>query len=196
MSGAAEPGRPEPTGAAVLSALLEHRRRFVAFVRKRVRNRDDADEILQAAFAKALERAPTIRDDERLVAWFYRVLRNAVVDHWRSRAAHDRAAATLAHETEPAITPDDAAEMCRCFEALLPALPADYARILKRVDLEETRPVDVAAEEGITPNLAMVRLHRARKALRQRLQESCRTCATHGCLDCTCGRTTQPTRSQ
>ena len=32
----------------------------------------------------------------------------------------------------------------------------------------------------------MVRLHRARKALRLRLEETCRACADHGCLDCTC----------
>jgi len=33
----------------------------------------------------------------------------------------------------------------------------------------------------------MVRLHRARKALRERLTASCRACAEHGCLDCSCG---------
>ena len=47
------------------------------------------------------------------------------------------------------------------------------------------------AEDGITPNLAMVRLHRARRALRLRLEESCRACAAHGCLDCSC-RTAPP----
>jgi RNA polymerase sigma-70 factor (ECF subfamily) len=31
-----------------------------------------------------------------------------------------------------------------------------------------------------------VRLHRARAALKTRLEQSCGTCATHGCLDCTC----------
>ena len=58
--------------------------------------------------------------------------------------------------------------------------------MLREVDLKGRRPVDVAAEQGITPNAAMVKLHRARRALRMRLEESCRTCATHGCLDCTC----------
>jgi RNA polymerase sigma-70 factor (ECF subfamily) len=32
-----------------------------------------------------------------------------------------------------------------------------------------------------------VRLHRARQALKRELERSCGTCATHGCLDCTCG---------
>lgn len=178
------------TTPAAIEELLAHRERFLAFVRKRVRDRDEAEEILQGAFAKALARADDIRDDERAVAWFYRLLRNALADHWRARAVRDRAAATLLREAEAAedaaLRPEEAHELCRCFEPLLPALPADYARILRRVDLEDARPVDVAAEEGITPNLAMVRLHRARRALRQRLEESCRACATHGCLDCSC----------
>jgi RNA polymerase sigma factor (sigma-70 family) len=187
------------TTSTAIDDLLAHRERFLAFVRKRVRDRDEAEEILQGAFAKALARADDIRDDERAVAWFYRLLRNALADHWRARAVRDRAAAALLREAQAAADvaprPDEVGELCRCFEALLPTLPADYARILKRVDLEDARPVDVAAEEGITPNLAMVRLHRARRTLRLRLEESCRACATHGCLDCSCrGAPTGATR--
>jgi RNA polymerase sigma-70 factor (ECF subfamily) len=106
----------------------------------------------------------------------------------------DRAAAALAREAEAQVAPppEEVRELCRCFEALLPGLPADQARMIRRVDLEEARPVDVAAEEGITPNLAMVRLHRARRALRTRLEDTCRACATHGCLDCSCRAATRP----
>jgi len=44
----------------------------------------------------------------------------------------------------------------------------------------------VAKELGITPNNLKVRRHRARQQLRERLEEVCRTCAKHGCLDCSC----------
>jgi RNA polymerase sigma-70 factor, ECF subfamily len=174
--------------AAAIDELLAHRERFLAFLRKRVRDPEEAEDVLQGAFAKAVERAGDVRDDERIVAWFYRVLRNALADHFRSRASSARTTQALGREPSPppAPLPDEASEICRCFEALLPALPADQARILRRVDLEDARPVDVADEEGISANLAMVRLHRARRALRVLLQETCRTCATHGCLDCSC----------
>ena len=75
----------------------------------------------------------------------------------------------------------------RRFEALLPALRPEYADVLRRVDLAGERPAEVARALGLTANNAMVRLHRARKALRADLQRSCRTCADHGCLDCSCG---------
>src|SRR5687768_7778173 len=178
----------EPVSPAVTAALVENHRRFLAFVEKRVGSRADAEDILQAAFVKGLAHADDIRDEERAVAWFYRLLRNAIVDHWRSRAAGDRALEAAAREA-PSAEPDPATtgEICRCFEALLPTLKPEYGAMLREVDLKGRRPVEVAAEQGITANAAIVKLHRARRALRTRLEQACRTCATHGCLDCTCG---------
>jgi RNA polymerase sigma factor (sigma-70 family) len=175
-------------GSAAVAALVENHRRFLAFLERRVGSRDEAEEILQAAFVRGVERAGEIRDDERAVAWFYRLLRNAVTDHWRSRAAERRGEEALARELGGAVepAPEVAAQLCRCFEPLLPTLKPEHETILRRVDLEGVRPIDFAAEAGITPNNAMVRLHRARRALRERMQLSCRTCAEHGCLDCSC----------
>ena len=74
-----------PPDPAVMAALLENHRQFLAFLQKRVGSRADAEDILQDAFVRGLARAADIRDGERAVAWFYRLLRNAVVDHWRAR---------------------------------------------------------------------------------------------------------------
>jgi RNA polymerase sigma-70 factor (ECF subfamily) len=73
---------------------------------------------------------------------------------------------------------------------LLPNLKSEYAEVLRRVDLEEIPVAQVATELDITTNNATVRLHRARQALKRELERSCGTCATHGCLDCTCGKAT------
>jgi len=176
-----------PPPPAIVAALVENRGRFLSFLRKRVGSAADAEDILQDALVRGLAHAGDVRDEETAVAWFYRVLRNAVADHWRARAADGRRREALAREL-PAAGPDPAAagELCRCFEALLPTLKPEQAALIQAVDLAGRRPVDVAAEQGISPNAAMVRLHRARKALRVRLEETCRACAAHGCLDCSC----------
>jgi RNA polymerase sigma-70 factor (ECF subfamily) len=149
---------------------------------------EDAEDILQDSLARGLARAGDVRDEESAVAWFYRILRNAVADHWRARAADEHGREAVARET-PHAAPEPAVEdeICRCFEALLPTLAPEQAAILRQVDLEGRRPVDVAATTGVTPNTTMVRLHRARRALRERLEQVCRACAAHACLDCTCG---------
>lgn len=183
-----------PETPAAVAALVDNHRRFLAFVERRVGSRAEAEEILQAAFVKGLERGGEIRDEERAVAWFYRVLRNAIVDHWRARGAESKATEALARELADAHEPppEIEAELCACFEALLPAMTPEQEEVLRRVDLGGVRPVDYAAEAGITPNNAMVRLHRARRALGERLKRACRTCADHGCLDCSCGSTAGP----
>lgn len=52
--------------------------------------------------------------------------------------------------------------------------------------MEGTAVTDVAKSENITPNNAMVRLHRPRQALHGRLVQTCGTCTEHGCLGCHC----------
>jgi DNA-directed RNA polymerase specialized sigma24 family protein len=67
----------------LLQTLLDRRARFLSFVQSRVKDRALAEDILQAAYMRALEQTETLREEESAAAWFYSVLRNAVVDHHR-----------------------------------------------------------------------------------------------------------------
>jgi len=159
--------------------LVGHLEVFTAFARKRTRDEDLAREVVQVALVKALERADDLRDEERAVAWFYRILRNALVDLHRGR--------TMEPLDEEPVAPAVIEEVaCACFRELLPGMKPEYAQLIERLDLGEESPADVAAQLGITPNNLKVRRHRARKQLRARLEDLCRLCARHGCLDCTC----------
>ena len=181
----------DPAAPEVFRVLVDNHQRFLAFLERRVGSRDVAGDILQEAFVRGLDRAGTVRSEEAIVPWFYRSLRNALVDHYRRRGAEERALAHVAgtaDEAEPG--PDEALhdEVCNCVSALVPTLKPEYAAAIKRVDLEGASVAAFAGEAGITPNNAAVRLHRAHQALRRQLTRSCGTCATHGCLDCTCRR--------
>jgi RNA polymerase sigma-70 factor (ECF subfamily) len=169
--------------------LVANHDRFLAFLRPRVGSDDVAEEILQAAFVKGIEKSGTIRDGETAVAWFYRLLRNAVIDHYRRRDAERRAQERYGDEPRETVAELDTAlesAICACVGDLIPTLKAEYAEILRRVDLEGRSVTETAAALGLTPNNAGVRLHRAREALRKRLQQTCGTCTEHGCLECTC----------
>ena len=62
----------------------------------------------------------------------------------------------------------------------------EYADMLRRVDIDEERLPEVASSLGITVNNATVRLHRARKALRDQLRSFCGVDSLRACLDCSC----------
>lgn len=181
---------PPPTDAVAQTLVAQHRR-FLAFLEKRVESRAVAEEILQSAFMKSIEKGDQLRSDESAVAWFYRLLRNAVIDHYRRRAAQARALEK--HGMDVAlgeeIGPEAEAAICACLDELIPTLKDEYAQIVRAVDLEGRPVIDAARDLGITANNASVRLHRARGQLKKRLEAVCRTCAEHGCLDCTCGAT-------
>lgn len=177
-----------PANAEVVERLVRNHREFLGFLESRVRDRAVAEDILQAAFVKALERGGAIRDGESAVAWFYRLLRNALVDHWRRAGREAKVLDRGASDADAAAEdPELHAAVCGCFADLLPTLKPEYAELLRRVDLQGAAVSAVAVELGITANNASVRLHRARQALRRSLEASCGTCATHGCLDCSCG---------
>jgi RNA polymerase sigma factor (sigma-70 family) len=185
----------EPQTDPVLQVLVENHRRFLAFLERRVGSRDAAEDILQDAFVRGLERGATLRDDGAVVAWFYRLLRNAVVDYHRRRGAEQRAlayAAGAADGAEPG--PDETLrdEVCACVSALAKTLKPEYAAALQRVDLDGVSVAAFARETRITANNAAVRLHRAHDALRRQLVKSCGTCAEHACLDCRCGSPARP----
>lgn len=180
-----------PIDARVAAALVENHREFLAFLERRVGDRGAAEDILQNAFTRGFERAGTLRDEEAAVAWFYRMLRNAVVDHYRRTGARSRALAAFAEEVEAHEEPTEemAGAVCKCVAKLADTLKPDYAHALKRIEVEGVPVKRFAEEEGITANNAAVRVFRARDALRKQVARSCGTCAEHGCLSCTCGAT-------
>jgi RNA polymerase sigma-70 factor (ECF subfamily) len=126
-----------------------------------------------------------------VIAWFYRLLRNAVVDHYRHQAAKGRALDRVRREAPRVVDEEDLHRaVCQCVLRLLPTLKPEYSDLLRRVELDGESVASAAKALGITPNNAGVRLHRARAAMSKQLRRSCGACAKHGCLDCTCAPTT------
>jgi RNA polymerase sigma-70 factor (ECF subfamily) len=185
----AEGRRQKARSDGAIGTLVDNRRAFMAFLERRVGSREEAEDLLQDAFGRALARLDPALDDKSVLRWFYRVLRNAVVDHYRRKAAACRAFESFATEPDDVVPPPDGArEICACVGRLASTLKPEYADALRRIDVDGM-PVKAFAEAtGISPSNAGVRVFRAREALRKQVVRSCGTCAEHGCLDCTCGQ--------
>lgn len=171
-----------------IARLVEGRQQFLSFLEKRIQSKAAAEDILQAAFVRGLERGGSVRDEESVVAWFYRVLRNATIDYYRQQGSAERVSEELSIHLEDHQEPDDLfkGEICECVTALLDNLKPEYREALQAVDLNEGSLADLAAQAGIKSNNAAIRVHRAREALRKQVTTACGICATHGCLDCHC----------
>ncbi len=174
----------------IVDKLVGNHRAFLGFLERRVGSRAEAEDLLQEAFVKSIGQADTLRDDESAVAWFYRMLRNALIDRHRRQGASSRALEAFARELDEAAvpSPDTQDAVCACVKTLADTLKPEYADALQRIEVDGLSVQGYAAEAGIEPNNAAVRVHRARAALRKQVLASCGTCAEHGCADCTCGQ--------
>jgi RNA polymerase sigma-70 factor (ECF subfamily) len=163
----------------------------LAFVERRVHDRALAEDIVQEAFARGIDRIGQLESTESARAWFYRMLRNAIIDQARRRAAAARALEALADELgdESDRGSDEAYRaVCACVARVATTLKPEYADALRRVEIDGASMKEFAAEAGITPANAAVRVSRARAALKKLVTASCGVCAEHGCVDCDCRR--------
>ena len=173
-------------GGAAVALLATERRKFLNFVRTRVRDSDAAEEILQKASLKVIARVDTLRDTARAEAWIYRILRNEIQDHYRRSAVLDRRAADLDPESVAKLPAQANSRPCPCALEEMSALRPGYSEALRTIEMENEPIAAHAARTGISLSNATVRLHRARTALRTRLEKRCGNCAGAGCFDCNC----------
>ena len=172
-----------------LSKLLASRANFLGFLKKRISNADVAEDLLQNAFLKSIEKGGDLRDEESIVAWFYRVLRNSVVDYYRQNGRNQQELAGILSDLErleKGVTPESQKEICQCVNPLLENLKPEYREALITIDLGDGSLADLASRARITEGNAAVRIHRAREAMRKQVQMTCGTCAEHHCVNCHC----------
>jgi RNA polymerase sigma factor (sigma-70 family) len=173
----------DPT--SLLRTILPHRAEYVRVARRRLGNEADAEDVVQQALVRAVKESFSLRNPARARAWFGRILRNAVVDQHRARS---RTPVTMDHSPDLADETSLRAprSACHCASQLLVSLRPTYAEVIQRVDVEGGEASAVAGAMGISVAHLHVRLHRARRALRTKVQHHCGVVTHHACLDCTC----------
>ena len=178
------------TDAAVRRAVVESRQDLLAFLRRRLGSREEAEDVLQRFSLRALERASDLRDVRSVRGWLGRILASTIVDHQR-RAIRRRRREVAMEQNDMeslAVEPDGELDgaVCNCLYKLLPTLKPDYADVIWRADILGEPRDRIAVSLGTTLNNVTVRIHRGRQALKKRLEEMCLTCPVHGFLDCRC----------
>ncbi len=131
--------------AAVRRALVEWHRDFLAFLERRLGNREEAEEVLQRFSVRALERATDLNDVRSVRGWLGRILATAIVDHQRRAIRRRRREVVMEPEAldraSEAIMPDAEVDgiICDCLYKVLPTLRPDHADVIWRADTRDDR---------------------------------------------------------
>jgi RNA polymerase sigma-70 factor (ECF subfamily) len=169
-----------------MRALGASVRAFSLFLEQQVGSRAASDDILRDAFVRS--RRDVSRGSEQVCSWFYRSLRDAVLDQPRHTSSEGKLAAfraELAQKLEPSVAMLDA--IARHVGAVAATLEPEQANLLRRMDLEGEKPADYARGAGTSTSNVERLLEDARAELCRQILGSFGTCNAHGFLNCTCG---------
>lgn len=172
---------------AVEAALTESHQDLYRFLKRKIGNDADARDVLQEFYLKALTRFADLKDEDRLRGWLSRVLRSTIADHFRDRKRNSDLLASYGANAELLFGEEELdLVICACLYKLLPTLNSGYAEIIWRADLIGEERSAIAEDLGVSEAAFRVKLHRARRAMRERLEQTCHTCLEHGYLQCAC----------
>jgi RNA polymerase sigma-70 factor (ECF subfamily) len=155
------------------STILEiHYERLRRFVRSRVSNPEEADDIVQEVCLRAVTRMESLREPERVESWLFQIARNAVIDHYRRNRPAVPLPETLidGERFEELARPD----LTGCMTRLLDDMdPADQ-EALRLTAFQGIKQRELAERLGISVSGAKSRVQRARQRLRDLVVECCR----------------------
>ncbi len=142
-----------------------HSRDAVATAMGLLGNRDEAEEAVQEAFCRAWRKLSTLQDRAKFRVWVTGILYRICCDVQRARGRTRKAMGALPREGS-ADRPDEGAQ--RVVDEAM-ELPDEYRGPLVLFYLQQMTVAELAEALGISDENAKVRLHRARKMLRERM---------------------------
>src|SRR6266498_326144 len=137
-----------------------------------VRDRQDAEDVAQEAYLRVFRGLAGFRGDAQFETWLYRIVANAAMNHLRRRGRFGDLLADPEEPPErPSAGPADAAVDREALNRALEALPDSMRAVVVAKDVYGLSCLEIGDMVGATEGAVKVRLHRARKRLKERLFE-------------------------
>src|SRR6516165_8428550 len=126
------PATPPKIEEIVILSLREGHREFLRFLRRRTPSIEEAEDILQDFYLKAIRSARTVKEPGALKGWLAQVLRRSLTDYYRRANVRKAALQRLEASESSALVIDDDADraVCSCLYRILPTMPAEYSQLI------------------------------------------------------------------
>jgi len=178
-----EPGEQRSEQNRRISEVIHReRRRLFHFIRKRVDNEGDAEDILQDVFYELIEAYRLMKPVEHASAWLYRVARNRIIDRFRKKRPEAEVPFNASEEEPLRLedllpSPDAGPEalfarsvLLEELEAALEELPEEQREVFIAHEMDGRSFKQIAEETGLSINTVLSRKHYAILHLRRRLE--------------------------
>jgi len=166
------PNETEPTFEDL---ALKFSKPLLRYLNRMTRNSADADDLLQETLIRMASELSHLRSPEAIKGWAYRIATNVAIDFLRraKRAQfeefNDEFISSESDEEDEFIVD----EMNVCIRGVIDRLPPDYRAAIILSDLQRQSIAETAQIMDISVAAAKVRIHRARKRLKEALNQKC-----------------------
>lgn len=154
-------------------AWREMSQQLYGFFRRRVHDDQLAQDLVQDAFLRIHNNLDTVQDQERLLAWVYRVAASTLADHFRKGFTSKEIL------TEDLTLADDQPEenyneeVAGWLQQMVQSLPPTYRAAVELAELEGVTQREVSDRLGISLSGAKSRVQRGREKLKDQLLQCC-----------------------
>jgi RNA polymerase sigma-70 factor, ECF subfamily len=182
-----------PISSAQETLLAEHRERLLRYTQSMVRDRGDAEDVLQETLLRAHRGFASLRAGEAATTWLFRIATRACLDHLRQRVRRPAIDADVDPDAQASPGDDPATlqatmerrEMSACVQRFLEALPDEYRSAIMLTEIEGLTGPEISDLLGVKLTTVKMRLHRARRMLQEQLEAGCSfSCDERGALVC------------
>lgn len=144
------------------------------FIRKKVANEQDVEDILQDVFLKIYSNIDQVKDNDRIYAWVYQITRNSIADYYRKK----RDAVEFLDLTGESITDNAEDEIINglvlCLKNMIDSLPDKYKQAIMLTELGGLTQKELAQKLCISISGAKSRVQRGRNMLKEKFFECCK----------------------
>jgi RNA polymerase sigma-70 factor (ECF subfamily) len=143
------------------------------YIKKRVYNVQDADDILQNVFYKICYNIDNLKDTEKFQAWMYIIARNSINDFYRSQKYESifELNDDITVEIEDKSTVNE--EIAQCLKSMIISLPEKYKEALVLTEFQNLTQKELSEKVGISVSGSKSRVQRARAKLKNTLLSCC-----------------------
>ncbi|MCP5049529.1 MAG: RNA polymerase sigma factor SigZ [bacterium] len=151
----------------------EYHNKLHGFILRRVSDAYAAEDILQDVFIRVYSHLDSLREDNKLQNWIYRITRNAIFDHYRSVKKIEQLPESIsAGETGEADLIRE--EVSGFIIPMIRRLPERYRQAVMMAEVEGLTQKEIAVKLGLTLSGAKTRIQRGRAMVRKMLTDCCR----------------------
>ncbi|WP_276499071.1 RNA polymerase sigma factor SigZ [Pontibacter litorisediminis] len=165
--------------ASVAPVFLAYEAQLRGFVQKRVKDKEETNEILQQLYLKLYKNCEQLQGVHNLKAWLYQITRNAVHDFFRDNSRRQPLEDGAEFPEPEELTERNRQEVEELVEPLISLLPPEYAEALRLSELEGVSQKEIAERLGISYSGAKSRVQRGREKLKQLFLECCHLELSH-----------------